>query len=144
MPLDALRPLAGLDDVDFVNLQQEPAARQLSGVLPRVIDVMQAPLSLDEFAAALAATDAVVSVDTMAAHCAGALGHPVLVALPTVAAWYWGSNERADCAWYPGARLFRRNSGADWSYLVEAIAATLRRDGRRLIINGDVEPVSMR
>jgi ADP-heptose:LPS heptosyltransferase len=48
---------------------------------------LRAPLALDEFAAALAATDVTVSVDTMAAHCAGALGRPVLVMLTDAPAW---------------------------------------------------------
>lgn len=83
---------------------------------------MQAPLALDEFAAALAATDVIVSVDTMAAHCAGALGHPVLVMLTDAPAWYWGVGGDK-CRWYPSARLFRRSAGADWAATVEAVAA---------------------
>ncbi len=119
-----LAPLARLDHIDWVNLQDGPAGRELRGVLPNLIDATREPLPLDEFAAALAATDLVVSVDTMAAHCAGALGHPVWVALPRVPAWYWGLR-RSDCGWYPAARLLRRDAGAGWPDVVAAIAAEL-------------------
>jgi ADP-heptose:LPS heptosyltransferase len=98
-----LTPLARLEGVDLVNLQSSPEGRELARVAANAIDPLQAPLTLDEFAAALAATDVVVSVDTMAAHCAGALGHPVLVMLTDMPAWYWGA-EGHDCRWYPSAR----------------------------------------
>ncbi len=120
-----LMPLAQLDGVDLVNLQSSSESRELIRVATGVIDPLQTPLTLDEFAAALAATDVVVSVDTMAAHCAGALGHPVLVMLTEAPAWYWGADSDK-CRWYPSARLFRRGAGADWATTVEAVAAVLR------------------
>ena len=123
MDLPDLAPLAGLD-VDWVNLQDGDAGRGLQTTLPNLIDATREPLPLDEFAAALAATDLVVSVDTMAAHCAGALGHPVWVALPGKPAWYWGA-QRSTCGWYPAARLIRRSAGAGWSGVIAAIAAEL-------------------
>jgi ADP-heptose:LPS heptosyltransferase len=124
LDLADLAPLAGLDDVDWVNLQDGDAGRGLQAALPNLIDVTREPLPLDEFAAALAATDLVVSVDTMAAHCAGALGHPVWVALSSEPAWYWGA-ERSDCGWYPAARLFRRGARTGWDEVIAAIAAEL-------------------
>jgi hypothetical protein len=125
-----LAPLGAIEGVDFVNLQYGLAGRELVRLAPEAIDIMQAPLTLDEFAAALAATDLVVSVDTMAAHCAGALGHSVWVMLTDYPAWYWGL-ERGDCRWYRSARLFRRGTGSGWSDTIEAVAAALRTDERK-------------
>jgi ADP-heptose:LPS heptosyltransferase len=124
MRANDLMPLAQLDGVDLINLQSSSEDRELARVAASAIDPLQTPLTLDEFAAALAATDIVVSVDTMAAHCAGALGHPVLVMLTDVPAWYWGTSGDK-CRWYPSARLFRRGAGADWATTVEAVAAVL-------------------
>jgi hypothetical protein len=45
-------------------------------------DATAEEMPLDEFAAAVAATYLLATVDTMAAHCAGALGHPVWLMLP--------------------------------------------------------------
>jgi ADP-heptose:LPS heptosyltransferase len=64
-------------------------------------------MPLDEFAAAVAATDLLVTVDTMAAHCAGALGHPVWLMLPLSPHWCWGIG-RGQTPWYPTARLSRQ------------------------------------
>jgi len=121
--VDDLSALARLDNVDFVNLQYGPAGRELLHILPRAIDVMNEPLSLDSFAAAMAATDLVLSVDTMAAHLAGALAHPVWVALPHVPGWYWGLADRSD--WYPSAVPFRAPAQGDWASVMAAIAAKM-------------------
>jgi hypothetical protein len=128
MCLQDLAPLARLDEFDWVNLQHGATGRELRTVLRNLIDVTREPLPLDAFAAALAATDLVVTVDTMAAHCAGALGHPVWVALPNLPAWYWGLR-RPDCGWYPTARLFRRSVGSRWPSVIEAMAAELSKGG---------------
>ena len=95
---------------------------------PQAIDVMQQDLALDDFAAALSATDLVISVDTMAAHCAGALGHPVWVAIPAAPAWYWGLRDHASI-WYPSSRLFRQTIRNDWCSVVTEMAARLSDDG---------------
>jgi hypothetical protein len=126
MRVEDLAPLAACNDVDFVNLQHGPAGRDLARVIPEGIEATGEELPLDAFAAALAATDLVVSVDTMAAHLAGALGHPVWVALPAVPGWWWGL--RDECVWYPMARLFRQAAPYDWSGPVAAIAAKLADD----------------
>lgn len=41
-----------------------------------------------------------ISVDTLAAHCAGAMGHPIRVALPATPEWRWG-RDATTTAWYP-------------------------------------------
>jgi ADP-heptose:LPS heptosyltransferase len=120
-----LVPLAQIEGIDLVNLQSSSEGRELARFAADAIDPLQAPLALDEFAAALAATDVIVSVDTMAAHCAGALGHPVLAMLTDAPAWYWGVGGDK-CRWYPSARLFRRGAGADWATTVDVVAAVLR------------------
>jgi hypothetical protein len=55
----------------------------------------------------------VVSVDTMTAHLAGALGRPLRVLLKAEADWRWGDGEATP--WYPSARLYRQRSQGDWS-----------------------------
>ena len=116
--------LATVDGIDLVNLQDGAAGRELTRLTPHLIDTTQSPLTLDEFAAALAATDLVVSVDTMAAHCAGALGHPVLVLLPNNSGWWWGRDSPLS-AFYSTARLFRRATGELWSSVMHAVVAAL-------------------
>jgi ADP-heptose:LPS heptosyltransferase/Tfp pilus assembly protein PilF len=123
MQIEDLRPLAALTDIDFVNLQHGPAGRDLVRQWPEVIDTSREEMSLDAFAAALAATDLLISVDTMAAHLAGALGHPFWAALPSVPGWWWGLRDL--CPWYPAAHLFRQAVHDDWSSVIAAMAMKL-------------------
>jgi hypothetical protein len=56
MRAQELTPLAQLEGIDLVNLQQGPVGRELARIAPQAIDPIQTPLALDEFVAALAAT----------------------------------------------------------------------------------------
>jgi ADP-heptose:LPS heptosyltransferase len=118
--------LAAMPGVELVNLQAGEEARRLSADLPGMIDALAEPVALDGFAAALAATDLVISVDTLAAHLAGAMGHPLWVLLPVDPSWYWGLPE-VPRRWYEGPRLFRQSVPGDWSGPVRQAAAALRR-----------------
>lgn len=106
VPEAALAPLRAAAGVDFVCLQAGPAGRRLAAGWPGMIDALAAPVGLDGFAAAVAATDALVSVDTMAAHCAAAMGHRLWVAAGPQVAWCWRG------AWYPEARVVLGEWGA--------------------------------
>lgn len=130
LPLALLAPLLALD-IEAHALQTE--------VLERDRDALQAlPLhrherELRDFAdtAALAdAMDLVISVDTSAAHLAGALGKPVWILLPHVAEFRWMAGTDAT-PWYPTARLWRQPSPGDWPALVERVAAALKREPAR-------------
>jgi ADP-heptose:LPS heptosyltransferase len=98
--------------------------------MPCVIDALATPQPLDEFAAALGATDLLLTVDTMAAHCAGAMAHPVWVALPSDPHWLWGLR-RETSPWCPGARLFRQRSPGGWDDVVLRWCGALREWLRR-------------
>ncbi|MCI1005575.1 tetratricopeptide repeat protein [Herbaspirillum sp. C7C8] len=75
-------------------------------------------------AAALSCMDLVISVDTAAAHLAGALGLPVWIALPYAADWRWFL-QRHDSPWYPTARLFRQQRAGDWDEVMTLLRAAL-------------------
>jgi ADP-heptose:LPS heptosyltransferase len=70
--------------------------------------------------------DLVITVDTAAAHLAGALGKPALVLLRYVTDWRW-LDERADSPWYPTIKLFRQAHPDDFDGPVEALRAELAR-----------------
>jgi hypothetical protein len=68
------------------------------------------PLAL---ARTVAGLDVLVSVDTMAAHLAGALGVPVCALLGYDADWRW-MVDRHDTPWYRTMRLFRQPAPGAW------------------------------
>jgi hypothetical protein len=80
--------------------------------------------SLVELAAAIACMDLVITVDTLAAHLAGALAKPVWVILKADADWRW-MLEREDSPWYPTMRLFRQRMSGDWSDVIDDVASAL-------------------
>ena len=123
-PADVARRLLRIAEVDWVNLQGGEAGRALTGEHPGIIEALDPEIPLDEFAAAVAATDLLVTVDTMAAHCAGALGHPLWIMVPYSPHWCWGIG-RDRTPWYPTARLYRQEAPGDWSAVIEGIAERL-------------------
>lgn len=76
----------------------------------------------------MAALDLVITVDSMPAHLAGALGVPVWTLLLTEADWRW-MEDRVDSPWYPTMRLFRQQSDGDWAGVVDRVIAQLRMAG---------------
>jgi ADP-heptose:LPS heptosyltransferase len=70
--------------------------------------------------------DLLVTVDSMPAHMAGALGVPVWTLLGANADWRW-MRDREDTVWYPGMRLYRQVREGDWESVVAKVAGELER-----------------
>lgn len=69
--------------------------------------------------------DLLISVDTAAAHLAGALGHPCWLLLPYSADPRW-LRRRVDCPWYPSLRLFRQPATGQWLPVLEQVMEAFR------------------
>lgn len=67
----------------------------------------------------------VITVDTLAAHLAGAMGKPTWLLLNHAADWRWMVN-RDDSPWYPSVRLFRQPSLGDWESVIDDVQEELR------------------
>lgn len=72
------------------------------------------------------ALDLVISVDTMTAHLAGALGQHTWTLLPFNADWRW-MKDRTDSPWYPTMRLFRQKREGNWQEVIEDAARELTK-----------------
>jgi tetratricopeptide (TPR) repeat protein len=75
-------------------------------------------------AALLELMDLLITVDTSAAHLAGAMGKPVWVLLPFRPDWRW-MLDRHDSPWHPSARLFRQPGPTDWESVIATVGAEL-------------------
>jgi ADP-heptose:LPS heptosyltransferase len=69
--------------------------------------------------------DLIITVDSMPAHLAGALGRPVWVLLHFMADWRW-LLDREDSPWYPQTRLFRQQRPGEWEPVIERLAQALQ------------------
>lgn len=129
IPFHLLAPLAGIDGVDVHVLQRGPALDECPadfGTRSGRDDVLQA-------ARVIRALDLVITVDSMPAHLAGALGVPVWTLLIHEPDWRW-MLDRDDSPWYPTMRLFRQPAPGDWPSVIRRVAEALRplAFGRRL------------
>lgn len=131
IPLQNFAPLAQVPGVRLISLQKGPGIQQLNE-LADAFSVTDLGNQVDETAGAFMDTaavimnlDLVVTVDTSAAHLAGALGAPVWVALPFAPDWRW-LLDRSDSPWYPTMRLFRQKTPGDWIGVIAEIRDALR------------------
>lgn len=123
LPAEDLERLLQGSDVDWVSLQVggEPLAPGMEGRLRSP----GAPIrDFADTAAILSQLDALVSVDTAAAHLGGALGLPTLVLMrATGGNLFPASGDRMP--WYPSMRLLRQQTLYDWQPVVTALPAYL-------------------
>jgi hypothetical protein len=130
LPLELL--LASLADnprIAVFSLQRGAAAGAWQALAPRHVAI--GALCSDDVvatAATILALDLVVTVDTMVAHLAGALGVPVWTLLHHAADWRW-MLARADSPWYPTMMLFRQSRAGDWDGVVSALGRAVNERG---------------
>jgi ADP-heptose:LPS heptosyltransferase len=70
--------------------------------------------------------DLVITVDTFAAHLAGALGVSAWVMLQHAADWRWLARSESS-PWYPSLRLFRQPAPGDWPAVTEQVGQALHQ-----------------
>jgi hypothetical protein len=122
IPATLLAPLAKVSGVELHIFQVGEALaqrRQWDGIIPRWDGIVAE-------AALVRSLDVMISVDSLPAHLAGALGVPVWTLLHQEADWRWMEG-REDSPWYPTMRLFRQRCAGDWQPVITAVAAELAK-----------------
>jgi len=108
-------------EFNWVSLQHDAA--DLQQRVPGLRTFPGLTADLDELAALMSALELVISVDNTNVQLAGALGRPVWALLSSRPEWRYGASGDT-MAWYPSAKLYRRNQNEDW----EAVLARLAFD----------------
>lgn len=120
IPIELLLPLRDIRGVTLHILQRGSglAERPVGfGVLSGSDDILEA-------AQTIAALDLVISIDSMPAHLAGALGVRTWTLLQAQSDWRW-MDQREDTPWYPTMRLFRQDHGEGWPHLIARVVDEL-------------------
>ena len=134
IPTSLLAPLAGVDDVVFFCVQPHDPDAEAPPELP-LVDWRADLRDFAQTAALMANLDLVISIDTAAAHLAGALGRPVWNLLLHYADWRW-LLDRQDSPWYPTMRLFRQPKEGDWETVIHQVTGELKNEVPRRDIQG--------
>lgn len=117
-----LNALADIPAVDFWNLQDDPDFEQ-----PTLLKARFAGSFCEEglvsLAAAIANMDVLVTVDTLAAHLAGALGVKTLLLLKHNADWRWLKGSRSP--WYPSLQIIRQSAPGEWNSVILQVRSVL-------------------
>jgi hypothetical protein len=126
LPLEFLTPLLRKSNCEFWNLQGGKEQGQWSelGGTSKHHDAAQCGVGIVNLAAVIERLDLVITVDTLAAHLAGALGKPAWVLLQNVADWRW-MVDRNDSPWYPSLKLYRQHSPGDWNSVLNDVETDL-------------------
>jgi hypothetical protein len=115
IPLDQLRTVL------------PPGAISLQRGATGLPDPLAGTMDILATARLIAGLDRVITVDTMIAHLAGALGRPVHLLLRAEADWRWGRADRTP--WYANTRIHRQRHEGEWGIVFDSLAAALREEG---------------
>ena len=126
LPFDLITPLLCCSECQFWSLQGGPARKEWSRGPggPNLWDAAACGDGILALAAAISQLDLVITVDTLAAHLAGAMGKPAWLLLQYAADWRW-MTARSDTPWYPSLRLIRQSVQGDWSSAIDIVRENL-------------------
>lgn len=126
MPFSEIEKLFSLPGIEFFNLQKKIDSQ----ILTERANFRNFSDELKDFsdtAALVDNMDMVISVDTVMAHLAGAIGKETALLLPYAPEWRWLTT-RSDSPWYPGIlKIYRQPSYGNWAAVIESLKTELSR-----------------
>jgi hypothetical protein len=125
VPPRVLKRLNSIPGIQLYSLQQGPGRAMADAIPARDV----AASDLRSLAATIMSLDLILTIDTMVAHLAGALGVPVWTMLHKDCDWRWPT-AGPQSIWYPSMKLFHQPSSGDWGGLLEEVTIELNRFAR--------------
>lgn len=115
-------PIAAIKNIQLYSLQFGYGSEWLqeTSFAESVIDLSAETKDFNEFIAAIAALDELITVDTAAVHFAGAIGKSAIVLLPHQTEWRW-MRGREYTPWYPQHKVFVQSVAGDWASSMERV-----------------------
>ena len=125
-PVQYLEGILSIGKANFYILQKEvlPADLEWLNSQTQIHNLCSSFNDLADTATVIQKLDLVITIDTVIAHLAGALGKPVWVILNFDSDWRW-LTECKDSPWYPTAQLFRQPKIGDWDSVFKQIKESL-------------------
>ena len=123
-PLPLVYPLADIDNVKIYSLQARNQGDNRHPSDCPFIDLADGITDFSHSAAILSHLDLLITIDTAAAHLAGAMGKMVWLLLPYAPDWRWGLTANKT-PWYPSMTIFRQSSPGDWREPIQQIQRKL-------------------
>jgi len=111
---------------EFHCLQKEIRQEDQEGLnKDNIIDHRDSLNDFSDTASLINMMDVVISVDTVIAHLAGAMGKKTFLLLPDKSSFLW-MGERNDSPWYPSIKIFRQETLGDWKKPIKEIIKCLK------------------
>jgi len=125
MLLDDFSELISLP-FEFYSLQKEIPHDDLEILNnSKIIDHQNSLSDFSETTSLVKMMDIVISIDSVIAHLAGALGKKTFLLLPDKSSFLW-MNERKYSPWYPSIRIFRQSTLGDWKKPLKELISELK------------------
>ena len=124
VPIELLSPLFDVPGVLFFSVQAGPEHAQVRPWAHQVKSLTEEATCILQVAREMNRLDLIITVDTMTAHLAGALGRRTWTLLPFACDWRW-MLRRSDAPWYPTMRLFRQTTPGDWKTVIGKVQGEL-------------------
>ena len=125
IPFELFRNLRFEMECEFWNLQGGPSHGEWTSPFTHSRDIAEIGDGLLNLACVIRELDLVITIDTLAAHLAGALGTPAWLLLQFAADWRWLAAGKTS-PWYPSLRIFRQSSPGNWPDLIHLVHQELR------------------
>lgn len=120
IPYDLFSELLKIENVDFFALQLKNIPDSFSGM-----NLTEQFKDCNDTAVVISQLDLVITVDSMVAHLAGALGVPVILLNRLGGCWRW-VDHLSNSVWYPKMRIITQQTYDDWQPVIEQAAQMLR------------------
>ena len=125
VPIELLAPLLDTPGALFFSVQAGPEHAQLQPWAHLVKGLAEESTCIWQVAREMNRLHLIITVDTMTAHLAGALGRRTWTLLPFACDWRWMLGRR-DTPWYPTMRLFRQTNPGDWKPVIAQVQKELK------------------